>query len=84
MLNIEKVYEISIPKDEVGFITMFITEEYTNSNEYVDNKPRVLIAMHGDSTATSMKNVVNRLLGSNNTYSYDMDLDKSTKEAYEI
>ncbi|MDU4727177.1 MULTISPECIES: PRD domain-containing protein [Clostridium] len=81
--NIEKVYEISIPKDEVGFITMFITEEYTNSNEYVDNKPRVLIAMHGDSTATSMKNVVNRLLGSNNTYSYDMDLDKSTKEAYE-
>ena len=81
--NIEKVYEINIPKDEVGFITMFITEEYTNSNEYVDNKPRVLIAMHGESTATSMKNVVNRLLGSNNTYSYDMDLDKSTKEAYE-
>ncbi|MDB2123180.1 MULTISPECIES: PRD domain-containing protein [Clostridium] len=81
--NIEKVYEISIPKDEVAFITMFITEEYTNSNEYIDNKPRVLIAMHGESTATSMKNVVNRLLGSNNTYSYDMDLDKSTKEAYE-
>ena len=27
---------------------MFITEEYTNSNEYDNNKPRVLIAMHGE------------------------------------
>ena len=81
--EIEHFYNITIPEDEVGFITMFITDEYTSSNEYIDNKPRVLIAMHGESTATSMKNVVNRFLGSNNTYSYDMNLDKSTREAYE-
>lgn len=81
--NIENRYDVNIPGDEVGFITMFITEEFTSDKEYVDNKPNVIIAMHGESTATSMAKVVNKLLGSNNTYGYDMDLDKPTTIAYE-
>lgn len=81
--DIENKYDIKIPVDEVGFITMFITDEFTSDKDYVDNKPSVIIAMHGESTATSMAKVVNKLLGSNNTYGYDMDLDKPTTIAYE-
>jgi transcriptional regulatory protein LevR/transcriptional regulator with AAA-type ATPase domain len=81
--DIEKNYKINIPVDEVGFITMFITEEFTSDKDYINNKPNVVIAMHGESTASSMAKVVNKLLGANNTYGYDMDLDKPTTIAYE-
>lgn len=37
--------------------------------------------MHGDSTASSMAEVVNALAGSGNTYAYDMPLDKDVQQA---
>ena len=41
----------------------------------------VLIAMHGDSTASSVADVVNSLAGCGNTYAYDMPLDKDMQQA---
>lgn len=78
---IEKEYRLLIPKDEIGYITMFITEEFVNKQDS-NEKPVILITMHGNSTASSMADVVNKLIGEENTFAYDMPLDKSTEVAY--
>lgn len=78
----EKEFGVKIPIDEIGFVTMFICEDFIYEHNQF-SKPVVLIAMHGTSTASSMAEVVNKLIGGNNTYAYDMPLDKPTKEAYE-
>ncbi|MBU5436913.1 sigma 54-interacting transcriptional regulator [Tissierella sp. MSJ-40] len=80
--KIESNYGITVPEDEIGFITMFLTvDEIENKSAY--GKPIVIIAMHGRATASSMAEVVNSLVGANNVYGYDMPLEKSTKDAYE-
>lgn len=75
----EKEFDIALPIDEVVFITMFICD-----NTYSDNgkKPVILLAMHGDKTATSIANVVNTLVKANNCYGYDMSLDSEPKDNY--
>jgi transcriptional regulatory protein LevR/transcriptional regulator with AAA-type ATPase domain len=79
--KLKEEYNINIPRDEIGFITMFITDEFINQqNRY--EKSVVLIAMHGNSTASSMADVVNKLIGGESTFAYDMPLDKSTDTAY--
>ena len=79
---LEKEYSILVPKDEIGFITMFITDEFVSQKENNDAVV-ILIAMHGNSTASSMADVVNKLIGEENTFGFDMHLEKSTKTAYE-
>lgn len=80
--TLEKEFGILIPKDEIGFLTMFITDELINQEKNYE-KPVVLIAMHGNSTASSMADVVNKLMGEENTFGYDMPLDKATELAYQ-
>ncbi|WP_026883108.1 sigma 54-interacting transcriptional regulator [Clostridium akagii] len=59
---IEQSIDISMPMDEAGFITMFlIYPDKKISN--VHNNVRVIIIAHGMSTATSMADAVNGLLG---------------------
>ena len=79
---LEKEYSILVPKDEIGFITMFITDEFVSQKENNDSVV-ILIAMHGNSTSSSMADVVNKLIGEENTFGFDMPLEKSTKTAYE-
>ncbi|WP_426350096.1 sigma 54-interacting transcriptional regulator [Alloiococcus sp. CFN-8] len=79
---IERDFFVKVPEDEIGFITMFLTVDELESQEFED-KPIVVIAMHGRSTASSMGEVVNKLVGANNVYSYDMNLDKSPELAYQ-
>ncbi|MCR3760888.1 sigma 54-interacting transcriptional regulator [Clostridium felsineum] len=78
---LEKEKGIKLPLDEVGFLAMFILSDII-SQDKKENNPVVLIAMHGVSTASSMADVVNKLVGENNTYAYDMPLNKSTDTAY--
>ncbi len=80
--QLEKAYDIKIPVDETAFIAMFISRDFTLENERTAH-PVVLIAMHGNSTAKSMADVVNALVGGNNAYSYDMPLTKSVEAAYD-
>ncbi len=81
-LSLEKKFKISIPEDEVGFIAMFLTVDEMES-QCAEDRPIVVIAMHGRTTASSMAEVVNKLVGANNAYAYDMNLDKSPQIAYE-
>lgn len=78
----EKEENIHIPVDEVGFMAMFLTVDKMEE-ERQGIKPVVVIAMHGKSSASSMAEVVNKLVGGENTFAYDMSLDKNTKIAYE-
>ena len=82
MKVLEKEFNVVIPKDEIGFITMFITEEFANEQSK-EGKPVVVIAMHGNTTASSMADAVNKLIGEESIYAYDMPLDKSTDQAYQ-
>lgn len=80
-LKLEEEMNVKLPIEEVVFITMFICEQITD-NEKI-NRPSVLIAMHGENTASSIAEVVNALGQANNTDSYDLFLDKNSQEAYE-
>lgn len=79
---VEKEENIHIPVDEVGFMAMFLTVDKMEE-EWHGVKPIVVIAMHGKSAASSMAEVTNKLVGGQNTFAYDMSLDKNTKVAYE-
>jgi Transcriptional regulators containing an AAA-type ATPase domain and a DNA-binding domain len=80
--KLEEEFNIKIPADEVGFIAMFLCIEEVDGDT-VSNKPIIVVAMHGKSTASSMTEVANKLVGGNNVYAYDMSLDKKPKNAYE-
>ena len=61
---IEQEFDIRLSIDEAVFMTMFLCDPslYRKS----ENGPVVLVAMHGDSTASSMVDVVNSLAGCGN------------------
>lgn len=80
--TLEKEYGIKLPLDEVGFISMFLCVD-SECGEAVEDMPIVVVAMHGSSTASSMVEVANKLVGAGNVYAYDMSLDKPPKVAYE-
>lgn len=78
---LEKEYDIKMPVDEVGFVSMFLCVD-KNEDSNLSIRPTVVVAMHGKSTASSMAEVANKLVGGENVYSYDMSLDKNPKVAY--
>jgi len=78
---IEKEMKIRIPVEEVGFMAMFLSVDQMEE-ERNGIKPVVIIAMHGNSAATSISEVVNRIVGAENTFAYDLSLDINTKTAY--
>ncbi len=79
--KLEKEFNIKIPSEEIGFIAMFLCVEDIDESKLI-YKPIIVIAMHGRSTASSMKEVANKLVGGNNVYAYDMNLDKNPEIAY--
>ncbi len=80
--KLEHEYDVKIPVEEVAFIAMFLSIDKIEG-EYQKNHPLLVIAMHGRSTASSMAEVVNCLLGIQSVLAYDMNLDKSSKVCYE-
>ena len=52
----------SIPIDEAGYITLFLIPD-TSLNNKPKDKVKVILIAHGESTATSMSDVANKLLG---------------------
>lgn len=77
---IEQEFRVKMNIDEIIFTMLFILKDST----LITNKSVVtLIAMHGDSSASSIVKVVNALALANNTYGYDLSLNKNMNEAYE-
>lgn len=79
--EIDKKFNVHLSIDEVVFITLFITE--TGSCQSETGKLSILIAMHGNGTASSMAEVVNSLAKCDNVYAFDMPLDMDMQQAYE-
>lgn len=79
---IKENFGIDVPQDEIGFITMFlIAEDYTKKKD--SSRVGVLVAMHGESTATSMVDVAAKLLGEGHAVGYNMPLDKKPETSLE-
>lgn len=79
--EVENIFNICIPEDEVGFITMFLCIDEEDSKN--DGNVGIIVAMHGESTATSMVDVANRLLGETYAIGYNMHLDQKPEIALE-
>ncbi|MDA9472424.1 sigma 54-interacting transcriptional regulator [Enterococcus sp. 5H] len=69
---IEADFSIHLPEDEAGFLSLFFTKEKYNNQK--KSKVEVIVVAHGESTATSMANVVNKLLSEQIAVGFDMNL----------
>lgn len=71
---LEEFLKISIPMDETGYLTLFLVPEMQFSRENID-KVKIILIAHGESTATSMANVANKLLGEDYIISIDAPIE---------
>lgn len=78
--RLQKELNIPFSLDEAYFITMFI---YQTANQQTKNHPVFLIVMHGESTASSIANVVSELTKTDKTYAYDLSLHKEMDIVYQ-
>lgn len=80
---VEKEFNIDVPLDEIGYITMFLSTCHVDTNEQLEEKVGVLVMMHGRSTASSMVEVANSLIGEEYIQSLDMPLDMKAEYMFE-
>ncbi|MBE6072128.1 MAG: PRD domain-containing protein [Clostridium butyricum] len=77
-LGVKKILEefigYKIPIDEAGYITLFLLPDVTLSGN-ANDKVKIILIAHGESTATSMCNVVNNLLGEDYAIPINAPLD---------
>lgn len=81
---IEKKFSIEIPVDEIGYLAMFFASDYFKDKVEIMPNVNVMVIMHGHSTASSMVEVVNTLLGSDFVVALDMPLSMKPEEMYEV
>ena len=77
--TLNREFAVEIPIEEVVIITMFLIESDVKEDE---NHPVLLYIMHGNSAASSLKDVTSSLTKCNNVYSYDLSLHVDVKQAY--
>jgi transcriptional regulatory protein LevR/MoxR-like ATPase len=81
---IENALGFSIPIDEAGYLTIFLT---FNSNELLHKhikKVNIIIIAHGKHTASSIADTANRLLSVTHAIGIDVPLNKSVSEILSI
>lgn len=77
----EKNHKLKLPIDEAVFVTLFLVNQDSNNCE--SDQVAVLIAMHGNGAANSIVNTVKTLIGTNNIYGFDLDLNEEIADIYE-
>lgn len=80
---IEEEYNIEIPFDEIGFITMFLSLDISEPITRHESKVTVVVLMHGKSTASSMLEAVQELLGTDTGQAFNMPLTMEVQHMYE-
>ena len=76
---IERALDITMPIDEAGFLAIFLTYD----NEFYKKEPKevkVMVIAHGESTATSMVNATNKLLGSDYAIGINAPIEESPQK----
>jgi transcriptional regulatory protein LevR/transcriptional regulator with AAA-type ATPase domain len=76
---IERVFDITIPIDEAGFLAMFFIYNYRGIREQ-KNEVKVIVIAHGNSTATSMADTANSLLGIKHAVGINALLDEKPQQ----
>lgn len=69
---------LELPIEEVIIVSMFLIESDENENE---GNPVLLYILHGNGTASSLRDVTNALTQCNNAYSYDLKLEIEAQQA---
>ncbi|MFW7433523.1 sigma 54-interacting transcriptional regulator [Vagococcus carniphilus] len=77
---IEEDYQVEVPLSEVHYLTVLLVSLRENKE---DGRIGVVVAAHGNTTASSMVQVVTQLLKVDNLRSVDMPLEMKPKEAFE-
>lgn len=80
---IESEFNVFLSIEDAAYIALFIVKDQEEENVKVDDNVEIIVAMHGDSTASSMVKAVKEILGGGKIYSFDMKLNKSYKEIVE-
>ncbi|GFN36753.1 sigma 54-interacting transcriptional regulator [Tepidimicrobium xylanilyticum] len=76
---LEEELGISIPKEEIGIIAMFLSSVNADLGES-EGAIGVIVLAHGKSTASSIADTVNSLLGTKHCKAIDMPLDCKVEE----
>lgn len=79
---IENHIKKSIPVDEAGYLSLFLIPDNT-FNDVSHDKVKVILIAHGESTATSMADVSNKLLGENYVIPINASLDIAPSKVLE-
>lgn len=74
---IEDNYHVVIPRGELEYFTLLLSSVHEAEQS---GQIFIIVAMHGNSTASSMVNVVQKLLGYDNMVAVDMPLEGSPKD----
>ncbi|MGT2845945.1 PRD domain-containing protein [Streptococcus massiliensis] len=78
---LNQTFAWQLREDEANSLTLLIAQFY--EKEKSSNTVQVLIAMHGNATATSISRVVTSLIRTSSIYAYDLNLDKDLRVVYE-
>ena len=81
---IDSKFNIETPVDEIGYLAMFFAADSYRNDIEEELKVGVIVAMHGKSTASSMVEVANSLIGTEHVVSLDMPLTMKPQIMYEI
>lgn len=81
---IDNRFSIEIPVDEIGYLSMFFTKESSQVQKEKIPQIGIIVAMHGRSTASSMAEVVNDLIGIEYIVPIDMPLSMKPESIYNI
>ncbi len=80
---VDERFCVEVTLDEIGYITMFLAAQLEVNQDEDEAKVAVLVAMHGVSTASSMAQVANQLIGAEYAYSLDMPLTMNALDMYD-
>lgn len=81
---IDSKFQIETPVDEIGYLAMFFSSEFFMDKKLEKPNVKILVAMHGRSTASSMVEVVNSLIGTDFVFALDMPLSMKPQFMYEL
>lgn len=76
---IKDEFDLDLPVHEVALIAMFLIE----TEDQTKNNPVLLYILHGETTASSLRDTTNSLTQCYNAYSYDLALNIDTHKAME-
>ena len=77
--QLESVFQMSIPIDEIVILTMFITESEKNQDSL---RPILLYVLHGKGVAQSLAESTRTLTKNTQVYGFDILLEESVEESY--